>query len=119
LVRKWVIKALEPSKLNLEFLLGFKLAICKLSKHIKWGFKVYWVLVENHNPSLRSKVWGTISKAWRQMVEKLDFSPPQGTEAVKIVSIWWGFSFRGLKFGLSIPRAQMLYKFSLCTLGDL
>jgi hypothetical protein len=53
------------------------------------------------------------------MVEKLDFSPPQITKAVKIVSIWWGFSFKGLKFGLSIPWAQELYKFSLHTLGDL
>jgi hypothetical protein len=28
-------------------------------------------------------------------------------------------SFRGLKFGLSIPRAQELYMFSLHTLKDL
>jgi hypothetical protein len=60
---------------------------------------------------------GKISKAWRQMVEKLDFSPLQ---------VIWGHtnskhmvSFRGLKFGLSIPRAQELYMFSLHTLKDL
>jgi hypothetical protein len=55
---------------------------------MKWGFKVYWVLVRNYSPSLRSKVWGKISKAWRQMVEKLDFSPLQVIEAIQIVSIW-------------------------------
>jgi hypothetical protein len=118
-MRKWVITALELGNSNLKLLLGFKLAICKLSNHMKWGFKAYWVLVENHNLSLRSKVWGKIPKDWRQMVEKLDFSSLQITEVVKIVSILWGFSFRGLKFGLSIPRAQELYKFSLHTLGDL
>jgi hypothetical protein len=51
------------------------------------------------------------------MVEKLDFSPPQ--VGIKRVSIWWGFSFRGLEFGMSIRKTQELYKSSLHTLGDL
>jgi hypothetical protein len=41
---------------------------------MKWGFEVNWTLVGNHNPFPRSKVWGKISKAWKQMVKKLDFS---------------------------------------------
>jgi hypothetical protein len=78
-----------------------------------------WALVENHNPSLRSKVWGKISKAWKRMVEKLDFSPPQVVEAIKRVNICWGFSSNTLEFGLSILQVQKLYKFGLHTLGDL
>jgi hypothetical protein len=41
---------------------------------MKWGFEVNWILVENHNPFPGSKAWGKISKAWKRMVEKLDFS---------------------------------------------
>jgi hypothetical protein len=86
LLCNWVIRALELGNSNFKLLLGFKLAMCKLSKHMKWGFKVYWALVENHSPPPRSKVWGKISKVWREMVEKLDFSPPQVTEAIKRVA---------------------------------
>jgi hypothetical protein len=43
----------------------------------------------------------------------------QKAKAIKRISIWWGFNFKGLEFGFSIPRAQELYKFSLCTLRDL
>jgi hypothetical protein len=77
-----------------------------------------WALVGNHNPSLRSKLWG-ISKAWKWMVEKLDFPPPQVAKAIKRASIWWGSSFQGLEFGLSIPRVQELYKSGIHTLRDL
>jgi hypothetical protein len=41
---------------------------------MKWGFEVNWTLVGNHNPFPGSKVWGKISKAWKRIVEKLDFS---------------------------------------------
>ncbi len=53
------------------------------------------------------------------MVEKVDFSPLQVAKAIKRISIWWGSNFRGLEFGLSIPRAQKLYKSNLCILRDL
>jgi hypothetical protein len=53
------------------------------------------------------------------MVEKLDFSPSQIAKAIKRVNIWWGFSFKGLEFGLSLPRVQELYNFGLRTLMDL
>jgi hypothetical protein len=53
------------------------------------------------------------------MVEKLDFSPSQVAKAIKRVNIWLGFSFKGLEFGLSLPRIQELYKSSLHTLMDL
>jgi hypothetical protein len=53
------------------------------------------------------------------MFEKLNFSPQQITEVIKKVNIWWGFSFKGLKFELSILRTQDLYKSGLCILGDL
>jgi hypothetical protein len=85
---------------------------------MKWGLEVNWALVRNHSPSPRSKVWGKISKAWKRMVEKLDFSPPQVVEAIKRVSIWWGSNFNTLEFGLSILRVQKLYKFGLHTLRD-
>ncbi len=83
------------------------------------GPEVNWALVKNHNPSPGSKVWGKISKAWKWMVEKLDFPPLQPVEAIKRASIWWGSNFRGLEFRLSIFRIQKLYKSSLHTLGDL
>jgi len=86
---------------------------------MKWGPKVKLGLVKNHISFLGSKIWGKISKAWKQMVEKLDFSPPQVTKDIKIASIWWGSSFRGLEFGLSILRAQELYKCNLHTFWDL
>ncbi len=75
--------------------------------------------VENHNPFPGSKVGGKTSKAWKWMVEMLDFSPPQVAKAIKRISIWWGSNFTGLKFGLSIPKAQKLYKSNLHTLRDL
>jgi hypothetical protein len=53
------------------------------------------------------------------MVENLDFSPSQVAKAIKRVNIWWGFSLKGLEFGLSLPRIQKLYKFGLRTLMDL
>jgi hypothetical protein len=37
----------------------------------------------------------------------------------KQTSIWWGFNFKGLEFGLSIPRTQELYKSNLHTFWDL
>jgi hypothetical protein len=40
-------------------------------------------------------------------------------KAIKKASIWWGFSFRGLEFGLSVLRVQELYKSGLHTLRDL
>jgi hypothetical protein len=53
------------------------------------------------------------------MVEKLNFNPLQVVKAIKRTSIWWGFSFKGLEFGLSIPTTQELYKSNLLTFGDL
>jgi hypothetical protein len=53
------------------------------------------------------------------MVEKLNFFPLQVANAIKRISIWWGSNFRGLEFGLSIPRTQKLYKSKLYTLRDL
>jgi hypothetical protein len=88
------------------------------SKHMKWGPKMNSALIQNYISSLRSKVWGKISKAWNQMVEKLDFSPLQVVKAIKRASIWWGFSFKGLEFGLSIPRAQKLHKCNLHIFWD-
>jgi hypothetical protein len=41
---------------------------------MKWGFEVNWIMVENHNPFPRSKVWEKISKAWKWMVENFNFS---------------------------------------------
>jgi hypothetical protein len=50
---------------------------------------------------------------------KVELFPPQIAKAIKRVSIWWGFNFKGLEFGLSIPRVEELYKSGLCTLKDL
>ncbi len=76
LLFKWVIRALKLGNSNFKLLLCFKLTMCKSSKHMKWGPNVNWALVRNHNPSPKTKVWG-ISKAWKWMVEKFDFPPPQ------------------------------------------
>jgi hypothetical protein len=59
LLFKWVINALKLGNSNFKLLLCFKLTMCKSSKHMKWGLKVNWALVENHNPSPKSKLQGS------------------------------------------------------------
>lgn len=118
LLFKWVIRALKLGNSNLKLLLCFKLAMCKSSKHMKWGPKVNWALVETR-VHLQDQRYGGISKAWKWMAEKLDFHPPQAAKAIKRASTWWGSSFRGSEFGLSIPRVQELYKSGLHTLRNL
>ncbi len=52
--------------------IGFQ--ISDVQAFMKWGFEVNWIMVENHNPFPRSKVWEKISKAWKWMVENFNFS---------------------------------------------
>jgi hypothetical protein len=59
LLFKWVIRALKLGNSNFKLLLCFKLTMCKSSKHMKWGPNMNWALFENHNPSPKTKVWGS------------------------------------------------------------
>ncbi len=86
--------------------------MCNLSKHMKSDFKIYWALVENHSPS--PKIKGVVEDLKGLETEWLKSwtspsPPPPSRWGHKESKHMVGFSFRGLKFALSIPRAPELY----------
>jgi hypothetical protein len=65
-------QSLKNWQFKLQTLIRFQ--ISDVQALMKWGFEMNWTLVGNHNPFPGSKVWGKISKAWKRVAEKLDFS---------------------------------------------
>jgi hypothetical protein len=45
--------------------------------------------------------------------------PPHFAKFIKNINLWWGSTFRGKEFGLSILRAQKLHKASLRRVEDM
>jgi len=110
---KWVIKALKDGNWNFKLLLGFNLVMCKPS----WSGALKWIgLWSKITIHFQDQRYGG---RFQRLGWKVGLFPSWITKAIKRVNIWWGFNFKGLEFGLSIPRAEKLYKSGLCTLKDL
>lgn len=59
---KWIMKAMELDKCNLEVNLRCKLARINLQVGRSWGFNLDWFTSKQHQGYFRSKAWGHINK---------------------------------------------------------
>jgi len=119
LLCKWIFMPLELGDSNLRILLRFKLAQSNPSWHNRWTLDLNWAMVKGQVSTPGCKFWGQIMKTWKYMVEKFNLAPPWVVDWIQRVKLWWGSSFKGEDFGISIHRAQELHKVGLWIVGDI
>ena len=63
LLCKWIVKAMEPGKSNLQVMLRYRLARFNPQIGRRWGVSLDWFTCRQRQGFAGSKIWGHISKA--------------------------------------------------------
>ena len=106
LMCKWVVKAMQPGKSNLQLMLRYRLARCNPQRGRKWGVSLDCFTNKQHQGFPGSKIWGHISRAWKIMVRGTYQLPPRSRMELLHSNIWWLEGVELLEKGIDMLEAS-------------
>jgi hypothetical protein len=89
LLCKWIVKAIEPEKSNLQLLFRYRLARFNPQRGRSWKVDPKWFTNKLHQGVSGSKVWGYINKTWKCMVKNIYQLPPRSRMKFLHSNICW------------------------------
>ena len=101
---------MEPGESSLQLMLRYKLARFNPQRGKNWRLDLEWFTSKNHQGFSDSKVWGHISKAWKNLAKNIYQLPPRTRKELFHSNIWWSDGVELLKDVFSYSRGLELYR---------
>jgi hypothetical protein len=98
LLCKWMVYACEPGDSNFKLMLRHRLSGFQPLAHEKWGRSMEWFTQTGHTATTGSKVWGRVTRAWKELVGTVQMVPPTSYDEWLNTPFWqdresWGPHF--------------------------
>ena len=101
---------MEPGESSLQLMLRYRLARFNPQRGKNWRVDLEWFTSKNHQGFSGSKVWGHISKAWKNLAKNIYQLPPRTRKELFHSNIWWSDGVELLKDVFSYSRGLELYR---------
>jgi hypothetical protein len=95
---KWIVHACEPGESNFKLMLRYRLAGFQPYAQGNWGRSLEWFMQRGHVATSGSRIWGRVTRAWKEIVSEVRHSPPKNYEEWLNTPFWhnrdlWGPHF--------------------------
>lgn len=86
---EWIVRAMDPEESNLQLMLRYRLIRFNPQRGWSWGVRFDWFTCKQYQGLPGSKVWGHISKTWKNMVKGMYQILSRTMMKLLHSNLWW------------------------------